>query len=110
MLLYLYFLLYGLHLRLHSFPTRRSSDLHDQLGGGEHLRRRVEQAGAGTFVIAIGDERAGASLLDSADRKSTRLNSSHLGISYAVFCLKKKNAIKTPIMETLHKIKNRKRH
>src|SRR5256885_8272885 len=28
---------------------------------------------------------------DSADRKSTRLNSSHLVISYAVFCLKKKN-------------------
>src|SRR5437899_6054074 len=27
----------------------------------------------------------------SLDRKSTRLNSSHLGISYAVFCLKKKN-------------------
>src|ERR1039458_10642089 len=27
------------------------------------------------------------------DRKSTRLNSSHLGISYAVFCLKKKNVI-----------------
>src|SRR5262245_64665051 len=27
------------------------------------------------------------------DRKSTRLNSSHLGISYAVFCLKKKNNI-----------------
>src|SRR5258705_3217846 len=30
--------------------------------------------------------------IDAArDRKSTRLNSSHLGISYAVFCLKKKN-------------------
>src|SRR5437899_7580184 len=28
------------------------------------------------------------------DRKSTRLNSSHLGISYAVFCLKKKNSRK----------------
>src|ERR1035441_1091433 len=28
---------------------------------------------------------------DGLDRKSTRLNSSHLGISYAVFCLKKKN-------------------
>src|ERR1035441_11028594 len=28
--------------------------------------------------------------LDARDRKSTRLNSSHLGISYAVFCLKKK--------------------
>src|SRR5437899_3445779 len=34
--------------------------------------------------IATGRARAG-------DRKSTRLNSSHLGISYAVFCLKKKN-------------------
>src|SRR5436853_1176486 len=29
----------------------------------------------------------------NADRKSTRLNSSHLGISYAVFCLKKKTHI-----------------
>src|SRR5437870_9949830 len=29
-----------------------------------------------------------------ADRKSTRLNSSHVAISYAVFCLKKKNTIK----------------
>src|SRR5947199_6658239 len=29
----------------------------------------------------------------SLDRKSTRLNSSHLGISYAVFCLKKKNIV-----------------
>src|SRR5947199_5778021 len=31
------------------------------------------------------------SALGMKDRKSTRLNSSHLGISYAVFCLKKKN-------------------
>src|SRR3712207_7243936 len=29
--------------------------------------------------------------LDTEDRKSTRLNSSHANISYAVFCLKKKN-------------------
>src|SRR5262245_65389002 len=34
----------------------------------------------------LGEPSAGADL----DRKSTRLNSSHLGISYAVFCLKKK--------------------
>src|ERR1035438_10725079 len=32
--------------------------------------------------------------LAGLDRKSTRLNSSHLGISYAVFCLKKKKIIK----------------
>src|SRR3712207_7531181 len=36
-----------------------------------------------TYVL-LGDE------LDSPDRKSTRLNSSHANISYAVFCLKKK--------------------
>src|SRR5437899_3869130 len=34
-------------------------------------------------------------LVDNRDRKSTRLNSSHLGISYAVFCLKKKKKKKT---------------
>src|SRR5258705_2782872 len=33
--------------------------------------------------------------LKSLDRKSTRLNSSHLGISYAVFCLKKKKDTST---------------
>src|SRR5258705_3251617 len=32
----------------------------------------------------------GGDFAESADRKSTRLNSSHLGISYAVFCLEKK--------------------
>src|SRR5262245_66597827 len=41
--------------------------------------------------LALGER--GASFVESfarIDRKSTRLNSSHLGISYAVFCLKKK--------------------
>src|SRR5256885_3220119 len=38
-------------------------------------------------------EKAGIHL-DSLDRKSTRLNSSHLVISYAVFCLKKKKALR----------------
>src|SRR2546426_8659722 len=42
---------------------------------------------------------------DARDRKSTRLNSSHLVISYAVFCLKKKKdlaVIITIIMATIH--------
>src|SRR2546426_9328606 len=34
----------------------------------------------------------GGQVVTATDRKSTRLNSSHLVISYAVFCLKKKNA------------------
>src|SRR3712207_7270931 len=37
---------------------------------------------------------AGACAAAAADRKSTRLNSSHANISYAVFCLKKKNNTK----------------
>src|SRR5256885_3086139 len=42
--------------------------------------------------------RAEQVLLDlHVDRKSTRLNSSHLVISYAVFCLKKKEALARPI-------------
>src|SRR2546426_7004178 len=36
------------------------------------------------------------------DRKSTRLNSSHLVISYAVFCLKKKNTIYTDKAQLRH--------
>src|SRR3712207_7343702 len=39
-----------------------------------------------------------ASIADHLDRKSTRLNSSHANISYAVFCLKKKK-IKTPVFD-----------
>src|SRR5690625_7041911 len=35
---------------------------------------------------------------ETEDRKSTRLNSSHVAISYAVFCLKKKKKIKTRII------------
>src|SRR5258707_4166668 len=36
-----------------------------------------------------------ADVVDERDRKSTRLNSSHANISYAVFCLKKKNELTT---------------
>src|SRR5690242_21198676 len=41
-------------------------------------------------------------LVDLQDRKSTRLNSSHMSISYAVFCLKKKKNKKTKHMLSTH--------
>src|SRR3712207_8424781 len=49
---------------------------------------------AGEQASALGDEYVSTehllvALADSGDRKSTRLNSSHANISYAVFCLKK---------------------
>src|SRR5258705_1899137 len=42
------------------------------------------------------------------DRKSTRLNSSHLGISYAVFCLK--TAQHTPTVQTLNHLESQGLH
>src|SRR2546426_7753021 len=47
---------------------------------------------------------APTSKIESKDRKSTRLNSSHLVISYAVFCLKKKK--KRENMRLSHKLQN----
>src|SRR5439155_16045458 len=38
------------------------------------------------------------------DRKSTRLNSSHVAISYAVLCLKKKKTIANSLLDTRHRI------
>src|SRR5438876_8873104 len=70
------------HPRLHSFPTRRSSD----------LARRGEPA-VGRLVLVVGmmrDKDRRGILAVLTDRKSTRLNSSHPSNSYAVFCLKKK--------------------
>src|SRR5256885_17036253 len=61
------------------FPTRRSSDLES--------RRIVGKVTASGTLQAVVTVQVGSQV---SDRKSTRLNSSHLVISYAVFCLKKK--------------------
>src|SRR5205814_4698760 len=47
---------------------------------------------ASALVVEVNSERRAREVRAEVekDRKSTRLNSSHLGISYAVFCLKKK--------------------
>src|SRR5947207_10265922 len=86
-----FFSCYGDHRDLHSFPTRRSSDLH------LHRRHALEAVDEILRVVAVERLRADpvVLLLDRRavalrDRKSTRLNSSHTVISYAVFCLKKK--------------------
>src|SRR5436853_1945767 len=42
--------------------------------------------------LVVKERHAPAWMRPTLDRKSTRLNSSHLGISYAVFCLKKKTS------------------
>src|SRR5207244_10579724 len=108
-LLFSFLSLYSAHRDLHPFPTRRSSDLDrrqqrvdlvDDLAEwravrGARLRQRDRDLGADPAGIAAENEDAVGHLdrlLDVVrqDRKSTRLNSSHQIISYAVFCLKKK--------------------
>src|SRR5438105_11556034 len=73
------------HRDLHSFPTRRSSDL-GRIRGMYGLPSCTSCAANGTSISQRMPEPTRA----TADRKSTRLNSSHEWISYAVFCLKKK--------------------
>src|SRR5256885_9329771 len=63
----------------------RRADAHDADELAQSRSPAVRGAGRGDFRVAAGVVRIGA-----GDRKSTRLNSSHLVISYAVFCLKKK--------------------
>src|SRR5690606_41831714 len=58
-------------------------------------RDRVVARGVHEHEPALGD-RLGV-LVDGADRKSTRLHSSHVQISYAVLCLKKKPRYKTKL-------------
>src|SRR5205814_9399213 len=79
---------------LPSFPTRRSSDLDPRWAAisglwqfdGSSAKYLAPSSGDGMQPYGI----ALTNLNLTEDRKSTRLNSSHLGISYAVFCLKKK--------------------
>src|SRR3712207_6902842 len=52
---------------------------------GLAIRRSLEQPGLDEMSQALAQQ----------DRKSTRLNSSHANISYAVFCLKKKKTIQS---------------
>src|SRR5699024_11835972 len=89
---------------LHSFPTRRSSDLptFSNYSHGFRINRSchtalkyVQKYFTGTKWFVEGDikgcfDNVDHHVLIAIDRKSTRLNSSHVSISYAVFCLKKK--------------------
>src|SRR5690606_40357953 len=86
---------------LHSFPTRRSSDLlfTSQIYFFNYVVNRYEVLYKKSNIPAIVYLMLYACVpeflmlspfLILKDRKSTRLNSSHVKISYAVFCLKKK--------------------
>src|SRR5690606_41718060 len=92
-----FFSRHGALRALRSFPTRRSSDLDGVVDAPEEAQRLgVSLSGLVKTLQPFhcqphAVEGAGRLLaVAGADRKSTRLNSSHVKISYAVFCLKKK--------------------
>src|SRR3712207_7313456 len=95
-------------------PPRSTLFPYTTLFRSDHQQRRVGRAEAGhgpspVVVAAVGgallagdllaprDEPGAGAAADERDRKSTRLNSSHANISYAVFCLKKKKRTDVPI-------------
>src|SRR5207244_11955399 len=78
------------------FPYRRSSDLTES-ARPEDISEEIRGGPAYLLTVLAGQE--------IRDRKSTRLNSSHQIISYAVFCLKKKNI--KPAWMTRTKIEQR---
>src|SRR5437762_10540935 len=85
----------GVPRDVHSFPTRRSSDLAG-VGSVPGLQSRVLATGLRKLRLAMRSSDTCVVFLNqmrNRDRKSTRLNSSHRCISYAVFCLKKKNTL-----------------
>src|SRR5256885_6509103 len=68
----------------------RGSQRRDDPREDDRCDRKEQSAAEGVDAEHPTHELARHVLLDRRDRKSTRLNSSHLVISYAVFCLKKK--------------------
>src|SRR5207247_8813760 len=88
----------------HPFPTRRSSDLPATFSRMS-TAEAPEAAGDGFRALGLSEklldaltqlgyeELLGQSKRAKPDRKSTRLNSSHEWISYAVFCLKNKRRL-----------------
>src|SRR5689334_23598925 len=83
--MFIFYYLIADHRDLHSFPTRRSSDL--IMWARLPLRIRLTLAFCAAMAVVLA---ALGAFVYVRDRKSTRLNSSHSSISYAVFCLKKK--------------------
>src|SRR5690625_6066344 len=96
-MLFIFYIESVYHQELHSFPTRRSSDLSSpqsfiiRMGNKNgHFWSRIFLK---FFHYLCHPGNYNLSYPSSGDRKSTRLNSSHVAISYAVFCLKKKKDI-----------------
>src|SRR5476651_2852142 len=78
----------GVYIVAYINCTAEVKALSDVICTSGNAERMVQHVPADREILFVPDQSLG-------DRKSTRLNSSHANISYAVFCLKKKKKIKT---------------
>src|SRR2546430_10344038 len=92
-LLLFFFLMIRRPPRSTLFPTRRSSDLNVFVIIGRLRPTCESNFGCAGVESTMRGSRWKHDRLAFIDRKSTRLNSSHSQISYAVFCLNKKQAV-----------------
>src|SRR2546430_12724512 len=93
LLVFFFFLMIRRPPRSTLFPYTTLFRSHDQRGATHGAEGRIDRGAAG----AGGEGRHAHAPHGRQDRKSTRLNSSHSQISYAVFCLEKKKKLPNPI-------------
>src|SRR6266567_5921011 len=90
-------------------PPRSTLFPYTTLFRSRRQRATATTARRATAVVRLLDARLGVEPAGERDRKSTRLNSSHSQISYAVFCLKKKKKKNITIL-LVTKNKNKQAH
>src|SRR3712207_6891571 len=103
--LFVFFLMRGRPPRSTLFPyptlSRSLRDASAAARAGGRPRTACRARTQARIRPPVSEQDAGVHVVISPDRKSTRLNSSHANISYAVFCLKKKNKKLTSTIITL---------
>src|SRR5258708_25436946 len=81
---------HGIRPRLHRGGAARAHELSRALHPRRDLSRAAGREGGRAQPLPVGPRAIDLAVDEALDRQSTRLNSSHQIISYAVFCLKKK--------------------
>src|SRR5439155_25134213 len=89
-------------LKLEQAAIRIPSTTFEEGALADHLANRMSDIGLDVEMMEVTHW---AKPGKTTDRKSTRLNSSHVAISYAVFCLKKKMAISGDVAQCLERLK-----
>src|SRR5437868_9430395 len=96
-----------LHPKVHGGILHIRDNAEHMASVGEHAIEPIDMVVVNLYAFEKTAQRPGVQVhhhhVDRLDRKSTRLNSSHVSISYAVFCLKKKISAQSTSQHTRHR-------